>query len=274
MNFLKMRLPHHMQQRILIFKLAQRNQASVNIALPRQQRVRKYRLKHRIYAVRLFPESSTGKCSCQARNGTHGASNNRIDRSEFRAGIHTHLIGLLMPHTIVVDFRLAKVSANPRSAGKHRLRLEFTTRYLKPCQAIALRIVRYLIYTRTEFAVVLRLAHIPLESCDELVNTVHFQRGSEETREQDTISNHLTNGFILNRSAFQIQFHGGFALHGDIFHNIGKRRIVIMCSGEIDAAIRETLLQLIEQFRFVSCGSIHFIDEDESGHVVTFQQSP
>ena len=179
-----------------------------------------------------------------------------------------------MPHAIVADFRLAKVGADPLSAGKHRLRLEFTARYLEPCQAIALRIVRYLIYARAECAVILRLAHIPLESCDELVNTVHFQRGSEETREQSTISDHLTNGFIRDRSAFQIRFHGGFALHGDVFHTIGKRLVTILLSGEVDTAVGKASFQLLQKFRFVSCGSVHFIDEDESGHVVTFQQSP
>ena len=85
MHFAKMRLPYHMQQRILILKLTQRDQAGMNIALPRQQRVREHRLKHRIYAVRLLPKPGTGKCSRQARNGAHGARNNRIDRTELRA---------------------------------------------------------------------------------------------------------------------------------------------------------------------------------------------
>ena len=34
MHFAKMRLPYHMQQRILILKLTQRDQAGMNIALP------------------------------------------------------------------------------------------------------------------------------------------------------------------------------------------------------------------------------------------------
>ena len=137
-----------------------------------------------------------------------------------------------------------------------------------------MRVVRYFIYTRAEFAAILRLAHIPFESCDEFVDALHFQRGTEETREQGTFGNQFANGFVRNRPFFQIRFHGGFALHGDVFHDIGKRLGSVVRSGKIYASVRETFLQLLQKFRFIGCGSVHFVDEDECGHVIALQQSP
>ena len=91
---------------------------------------------------------------------------------------------------------------------------------------------------------------------------------------------HGTDGFIRNGSGFKVGVHGGFVLHGDCFHGIRKRGIVcalLPCTGEtrkVDAAIGKTLLELVQQCRLIGTGRIHLIDEDESGHLVTCQQSP
>ena len=91
------RLPDHVQQRILVLQLAQRDQAGVNVALPRHQRVREHRLEDRTAGVPLHAEAFAGECLRQTRDGADGACGDRVDGDGFRAGIDAHLVGFLMP---------------------------------------------------------------------------------------------------------------------------------------------------------------------------------
>ena len=58
-------------------------------------------------------------------------------------------------------------------------------------------------------------------------------------------------------------------MHGDLLHAFAVNRL-----GEVDAAVREAFLELGEQLRFVGAGRVHFVDEDECGHLIAIEQSP
>ncbi len=177
-----------------------------------------------------------------------------------------------MPQTIIggpaadgpAAVRVGMRGIHTRGAFEHHLGLQLAAGHFEPGQAIALRIMRHLVYASAEIIRVLRFLRIAFEARDEFLDALHLQRGAEEAREDLTSHDHLAHGVFGHGSGFQVFVHGGFALHGDFLH--AGRRV-----GEIDAAIGKTLLELGEQPCLVGARGIHFVDEKKRGDPVSFQ---
>ncbi len=256
MRLLQPLLPHHVQERLLIFELAQRLQTCVHIVAPRQQCVGEHRPQCRLCRIARRAEPFAGECARGSGDRAHRARGHRLDRREFRTRVDAHLVHFL---------RAARF-------GQHHLGGELAAGHFDPAQAVALPVVRDLEHARAEFGGIVRFAREIRKAFQKLADALHFECRAEIHRHNRAVGDHAAHGAHVNGACLEVFVHRGLALHRERVELIARQPI--HRSSEVDARVRTARVQLVEDARAAGARRIHLVDEHEHRHMVTLQQPP
>ncbi len=240
--------------RLLVFQLAQRDQAGVRVAIPGEQRIGEHWLQYQCARRFRRTEPLAGHRAPKSGDRAHLAGGHAFHRRRFRTGVHANLIDFL-------------------TGFEHHLRTQLAAGHLEPRESVARCIVGDLEHLRAEILTVRRLLCVGLESAHELGHALHTQGRSEIHREHAAACDETGYRGNVDVSRSHILVHRGIILQRN---RLQRRRVELTggIGGEVGTGIREPALQLCEHGLPTRLRHIHFVDEYERGHVILPEQAP
>ena len=251
-------LPKQMELGVFLFQLAQLGQRHRRVgSLGKVHPVGHHRLQRVGLSRRLRAQGLARVGFGKARHRRDLAWGDFIGGGEFVGRIDAQLHRFFLPAFPFLVYIIQNGAYLQGTAGD-----------LQPGQAAALRIPGNLVYFRGKFGGIVRFRGVFVQNFQKFFHALQLQAGAEAAGEQLSLGDEATEVALGHGATFQIIFQQGVVAHGGVFGDGRKVR------AKVHAARGQLLLQLPQQRFPLRARQVHLVDEQEGGHVVTFQQTP
>ena len=251
-------LPQQMELGVLLLQLPQLGQHLGRVRpLGQIHPIGHYRL-HGGGQPRLFcPQGLADEAALQARDSGQGSGGNFLRGGKLVPGIQPQLLHLFLG-LLALGIGKHQGLPHPHTAAGD----------LQPGQPCPGFVPGDFIHPGGKVAAVFRRRGQLVHQCQQRLHPLQLQGGAEAQGEQLPGPNQAAQIPPGDGAGFQIGFQQGLVTQGGIFHNFRFR------CGEIHHAAAKLGAQLLQQLLPLGPGEVHFVQEQEGGHPIAFQQPP
>ena len=176
---------------------------------------------------------------------------------EFVAGVGAQLKNLFF-HTFTFGIFVSQ-------RGAH---LDLSAGDFHPGQAISLRIMRNFIGLCRKFLGIRLDWGVNVQNFQKLLHALQLQRGTEAAGKQLPLFNQAPEVSLRDHAGFQIGFQQRLIAQGGVF------RYFLKILPKIHTSRGQLPVKRFQKLPFFHRGQVHFVDEEEGGHLIPFQQPP